>query len=148
MTLPPGTPWALADLAREWGLSVDAIEIAGAMSGLRIMELVIDMETNRGVRAVLHEEKLRYEAENAPGKRRFPEGRFNPSDKRSHQHLITQLLSMYYGAGGIPGKPYTIAGEVEQHTAATGLQNPISKETAAKVIRDSLALVGIPSDSE
>ena len=133
--------YTLSDLAATWDVSVARIETyrdAGTVSGERLEVCACGPGAVDGVTP---QEKRRFEGLPQFAER-FPDGRFNPSDKASHQALIAALLLICYGKGSeIVSGHYELANQVEQDAALLGLAVDRSQETNAKIIREAQAIL-------
>jgi hypothetical protein len=129
-------PWAIPDLAREWKCSPEQIELWGAYGGLQIVALPTGSGSQ--VRAVLPEEKARYEGD----KRRFPEGRYNPTERDSHLLLIGALAVAYTGGDvRILREPGRLVSDIAQCAAANGCALVRGTDTNIKALSEAIALL-------
>lgn len=137
--IPEPDYYSLPDLAQCWGVAIERIHTyatAGTIDGQRLEVRPCGADAIPGVTPA---ERKRFESLGAASPR-FPEGRFHPSDKASHEALIAALLVMCYGkrADLLMG-PYELAGEIERDAARLGFQLERSPETNAKILREAQA---------
>lgn len=138
MTKLPEPPfYALPDLAIAWGISLAQVQTYAEWgAGSERLEVRQCELSGVAIPGVMLEEKRRFESLRQP--KRFPEGRFNPSDKASHQALIAALLLICYGKNSeLLLGPYELANQVEQDAAGLGLGLDRSRETNAKIMREA-----------